>query len=401
MANITYLSNQAGFPVDDNPGGDTPVGTISWHDSFYYDYYVGYTSAPKDEYSFYQHGFKQLLNSNRLAFNRNFQFIASASSAQRAYDLFDLDGAFILSKTAAIVAPWTVDEPSATAWAHNGHDKLIYSSSRSPDGTNRAKILAVDVDTGLYFTSITPTQISAITGATTGEIENTTCYTVVSPDGTHILTDMVNKVGGYVSKRFYRVDQNGLGEFTGLSVLTGVASAPVVLTGSTHLLGCTNSRVLMTTQGSTSGGSGDTLTIRDIDDLSLISTVTLSGGSQFFGTAYEKATITKGNHIYFSCHSGTTTTAAYAVGPKLFKLNMNTGSIVGSWNIGSAPVQSGFTSTLEPGSVTQDTQLSGIGFTPGGTLYLSYYNDYQNMGLAAWGSPTYQHRNRIYRATLS
>lgn len=397
MANITYLSNQAGFPVDDNPGGDTPTGTVEWHDSLYYNYYQGFTSAALTDWAAGINGFRQLPNSNRLLFPYDFGF-NYRGYAQRAYDICDLDATYISSQTVAIVAPWTVHNPSATAWAHNSHDKLIYSANRLPSGTDRAKILAVDVDTGLYFTSITPTQISAITGATTNEIENTGCLTVVSPDGTHILTDMINKDGGVVRKRFYRVDQNGAGEFTGLSVLTGVANGPVSQQNSTHLLGCTNSRALMGLQGQ----SSDTLTIRDISDLSLISTVTLPGGAQFFGAAFEKATITKGNHIYFSCHSGTNSTAAYAVGPKLFKLNMNTGTIVGIWNIGSPPVQSGFTSGLQPGTLyPAGARLSGIGFTPGGTLYLSYYSDSQNLGAAPWGNNSILLRNRIYRATIS
>ena len=364
MANITYLSNQAGFPVDDNPGGDTPTGTVEWHDSLYYNYYNWWTSAAKTELSYSQIGFNQLLNSNRLVFNRDFSFYVY-TWAQRAYDVCNLDAGLISSQSLAIVAPWTMDQPYTTAWNHGGHDKLIYTASRT-NGSNKAQILAVDVDTGLYFSSMTPTQIGAITGATAYEVyQHPSLHVVASPDGTKLFTGMATKLAGYLHQRFYQIDQNSGGEFTGLTLMSGVAAGSF---GQNSLIGCTNNRVLMVKDNS--GFAAQDVTIRDAADLSLVTTVTLSGGLKFFGTNRAMCgTITKGNFIYFPSFVGTSFEAASVIGLQLIKLNMTTGSVVGIWDISNPPIESGFTPsggevTAEPGN----QMLDGMAFTPGGTL---------------------------------
>ena len=400
MANITYLSNQAGFPVDDNPGGDTPTGTVEWHDSLYYNFYYGWTSAAQTEYSWDQRGFNQLLNSNRLVFNRDFRFAGTSyyyTWAQRAYDVYNLDAEFEASQNAAILAPWTVHQPTTTAWAHQGHDKLIYGSGGTY-GSNKAKILAVDVDTGLYFSSMTAAQIGAITGATAYEVE---AYSydkhVVSPDGTKIFAQMPTRVGSDLHQRFYQIDLNSAGEFTGLTLMSGVGRA--ALSSPNSLLGCTNNRVLMVTDSI--GSSADYVFIRDIADLSLVSTVTLPGGLNFYQPNRGQAgTITKGNFIYFPSFVGTGRSAAQAIGLQLIKLNMTTGSIVGMWDISNPPIESGFTSVYEPTAEPENQGINGVAFTPDGTLYLSFSNDLENVGLAPWSSTSHI-RNRIFRCTLS
>jgi hypothetical protein len=397
MANITYLSNQAGFPVDDNPGGDTPTGTVEWHDSLYYNYYQGYTSAALTDYATSLNGFLQLPNSNRLLFDYGFTF-SYRGYAQRAYDVRDLDATFISSQTVAIVAPWSIenDNTMAVPWAHEGHDKVIFVGQDFPYGSNKAKILAVDVDTGLYYSSLTFEQVSAATGATVSDLSSNHAseYLQVSPDGTKIITRMTTRVGSNVHERLYEVTQDASG-LTGLRLLTGTGATPWG-TGSKNVVNCTNTRFLVE-QWETFGGNG--MTIHDINDGTLISTVAPPAGKLWFGLSFPLASVVKGNFLYFVSTVGATGAAASAAGLQLFKLNMNTGIIVGTWDISSPPVQSGFTPGIEP-SLT-DPYLFGMTFTPGGTLYLNYSGDTQNLGLAPWGSSSYLMRNRIFRCTLS
>ena len=387
MANITFLSNfndQPAGPVD--PGGDIPFGIITWGTPYIYEYAASSVSA-------YTDNFIKLAGSNRLVRPYNFD-ISTSHYEYHGYDITDVDGTLQSARNAASFAPYLITNSGSTPWLHNGHDKVIFTSNGGIGSSASARqIIAVDLDDNVFFSSASAAMIGSYTGAVPGALDRRIDKVVVSPDNATITAKLpIN----YTQSRLWKIAFNA-GGFTGLTVLPDFSA-----TNDDHLrlMASTNTKLLTAEWGTYVYTKH--LRVRDIDTGALVHTIPPPLGSEWYlplNISEQGSAVVKGSHVYFTAKDGVTESAANTRGTQLYKVNLESGTVIGQWSLKSPPVTSGFTSLAEPSAYSP--VVNGLAFADDGTLLVHYVSDIQLVIGSSGTTAGSTYRERVYRATLS